>query len=103
MAVKYYAIEPKTLTSNQKIIVKGQFGLYRNILKTFKELTFHELARHVLNYKESHNEFMVKESELGFALLRLVEEGLVGMKGSNVCKNKCCSLDNVNIEFEGFF
>lgn len=98
--VRYYATELEHMTPNQKICSEGRFGLYRNLLKLFGELSFHELALRLLQYKEHNREPMIVEEELGYCLLRLVEEGLVGMKNVGPCKKECCSLDNVSTELE---
>ncbi len=100
-SVRYYSVESETLTPNQKIVAEGgRMGIYRNLLKLFGELSFHQLAHRIVQYRESHNEQIPTEQELGFCLLRLVEEGLVGMKGVGPCVNSCCSLDNIEKEVE---
>lgn len=106
--VKYYAIEPDELTSNQQICSEGRFGIYRNLLKLFGELSFHELAGRVYQYKNHYNEPMVTEEEMGFALLRLVEEGLVGMINPGqpqeyFTEPDSIDIDEISSDFEGFF
>jgi hypothetical protein len=95
MKVKYYATKPGPVTVQQQIIADGRFGLVRNLLVLFGELDFHQLAYRLKQYKDSHGEDMLSEEELGYQLLRLVGEGLVGMKNVGPCREKCCALDNV--------
>lgn len=86
---KYYFIENDELTANQQI-VEDKFGIYRNMLRLFGKLSFYELAGRMAQYREHHNEFMPTDLEMSFALMRLLEEGLIGISNTGACENECC-------------
>ncbi len=74
---KFFKIDvpEKEMTSNQYVLSReSKFGIYRDFL--FEEtLSLHELAGNIKFSKLK----MPTEQELGFALLRLYQEGLIGM------------------------
>ena len=73
----------KEMTGTQRILVtESDFGLWRNLLSR-DSLTIHQLAGRIKKYSDRYGKKMPSEHELGHALLRLVQEGLVGMSGSD--------------------
>ena len=83
---KFYKIEipDSQMNPNQRILATdSRFGTWRNCLMG-DYLTIHELAGRVNNWLDAP---MPSEHEFGFGLLRLVQEGLIGMAGDNVTVN----------------
>ena len=72
------------MTANQRILAEeSRFSLYRDLLEDEK-LTFHQLAGRIEDYIfiqsfEGSPHAMPTETELGYSLLRLVQEGLINM------------------------
>lgn len=80
---KFYQIQipEKEMNGVQYVLAtESRYGLWRNLLLS-DYLTIHQLAGRIKEYTEAfdYEQKMPTESELGFALLRLVQEGLVGM------------------------
>lgn len=80
MSRKLYKMDVQVLNGIQAILAGGNFGLYREALMNDK-LTFHELAGRIKQHCERVGFEMPTENRLGFALFRLVQEGLVGIEG----------------------
>lgn len=79
---RFYKIDvpESAMNPNQRILATdSRFGIWRNCLMS-DSLTLHELAGRMHNWLDAP---MPTEHELGFGLLRLVQEGLVGMTGNN--------------------
>ncbi len=86
MRNKFYKIDiPESqMNPNQRILsFDSRFGTWRNCLMN-DYLSLHELAGRIKNWLDAP---MPTEHELGFGLLRLVQEGLVGMANNSVSVN----------------
>lgn len=82
MSRLFYKIEvpEKHMTANQNVLANdSRFGTWRNCLHG-DYLSLHQLAGRIKNWLDAP---MPTENELGFGLLRLVQEGLVGMTEGN--------------------
>lgn len=80
---KFYRIHvPCEMMNGTQFVIatESNFGTWRDLLGP-DILSLHQLARRVKDYCDAGGIEMPGEKELGFALLRLVQEGLVGMTG----------------------
>lgn len=78
----YVDVPNEQMNGTQHVLAyESDFGIYRSVLKDFPEgLSFHRIAGELARLAQKHKDFvMPKESELGFAILRLLQEGLIDM------------------------
>ena len=77
-------VSEKEMNGTQHVLAtSSEFGLWRNLLMD-DALSLHQLAGRIKYTEKTVPGFkMPGEKELGFALLRLVQEGLVGMVGQD--------------------
>ena len=81
MSKRLYKIDVPDLNGTQTVLAhKSDFGLYREALMNDR-LTFHELAGRISQHFERLSFDMPTEDRLGFAIFRLVQEGLIGIEG----------------------
>jgi len=84
MSKFFYKIDvpENKMNGTQYVLARdSEFGLWRNLLGE-DSLTLHQLAARIKKYVERYTEYeMPTENRLGFGLLRLVQEGLIGMSG----------------------
>jgi len=74
-------VDKKDVTFVQDVLCRtSQYGLWRNLIGD-DYLTLHQIAGRIKHFVENNRTSyeMPTEKELGFGLLRLYEEGLIGM------------------------
>jgi dUTP pyrophosphatase len=84
------------LTAQQIIIATGRFAIQLHAL-TDQPVSFHQWARQLHNVCLQLEQPMLSEHEMGWAALRLIEEGLVEMTDNGPCPCNHCTGDSIDL------